>query len=146
MEHFGESSNVRCNCSLVIQQLCCVEKVDIPQNKWQSLGLQPCWDDEICLQVIIELVKSSVELEELIVYAGQSSRSEAYNEVLSSELSTYVMPQLKNVFILGYGKCCEGQLQLIELILRNAVVLEKLEITFERNRLTAAEELDFVKQ
>ncbi|KAH9615072.1 hypothetical protein KSS87_007574 [Heliosperma pusillum] len=140
------SSNVRCNCYLLIQQLCCVKKVDIPQNKWQILALQPWWDNGRCLQVIIELVKSSVELEELIVYAGQSSRSEGYNEVLSSELSTYVMPQLKNVIIHGYGKCCEGQLQLIELILRNAVALEKLEITFEENRLTAVEELDFVKQ
>ncbi|XP_074302811.1 F-box/FBD/LRR-repeat protein At2g04230-like [Silene latifolia] len=41
-------------------EFCCVKKVDIPQNKWRSLALQPWWDNERCLQVIIELAKSSV--------------------------------------------------------------------------------------
>ncbi|XP_074307292.1 F-box/LRR-repeat protein At1g55660-like [Silene latifolia] len=128
------------------EQLCFVEKVDIPQNKWQSLALQPWWDNERCLQAIIELVKCSVDLEELIVYTGLSPTSEVNNEVLGPELSSYVMPQLKNVSILGYGNCYECQFQLVELILRNAVVLEKLEIVFLKNRQTAVKKLDYVKQ
>ncbi|XP_074307285.1 F-box/FBD/LRR-repeat protein At5g56420-like [Silene latifolia] len=145
LRHFRDAESFTLS-SLAFEQLCCLKKVDILQNRWQILALLPWWDNGRCLQVIIELVKSSVDLETLIVDGGQSSRSEGYNEVLSSKLSTCVMPQLKNVSILGYGKCREGQLQLIELILRNAIVLEKLEITFEENRLTAVEELDFVKQ
>ncbi|KAH9604725.1 hypothetical protein KSS87_013492 [Heliosperma pusillum] len=91
--------------SQAFEQLCCVEKVDVPQNKWKSLALQPLWDNEKCLQVIIELVKSSVDLEELIIYAGQSSASEGNHEVLGSKLSTTCeMPLLKKVTIHGYGK------------------------------------------
>ncbi|XP_074302828.1 F-box/LRR-repeat protein At3g03360-like [Silene latifolia] len=132
--------------SLAFEEFCCVKKVDIPQNKWRSLALQPWWDNERCLQVIIELVKSSVDLEELVVYSGKSSGSEGNHEVLSSEISTScVIPLLKNVTIHGYGKCCECQLQLVEFILRNAVVLEKLVITSE-NQINAVEELDLVKQ
>ncbi|XP_074307286.1 F-box/LRR-repeat protein At3g26922-like [Silene latifolia] len=128
------------------KQLCCLKKVDILQNSWQSLSLQPRWDNERCLQVIIELMKSSVDLEELVVDAG-SSRSEDDDGVLSSELSTSCeMPLLKSVFIYGYGKCREGQLQLIEFVLRNAIILEKLVITCEENKLTAVEELEFLKQ
>ncbi|XP_074307284.1 FBD-associated F-box protein At4g10400-like [Silene latifolia] len=145
LRHFRDAELFKLS-SQAFKQLCRLKKVDFPQNRWQTLALQPRWDNERCLQVILELVKSSVGLEKLIIDHGVSSGSEGYNEVLGSELSTCVMPQLKNVIILGFGKCCEGQLQLIELILRNAVVLEKLEITFEENRLTAVDELDFVKQ
>ncbi|XP_074307291.1 F-box/FBD/LRR-repeat protein At2g04230-like isoform X2 [Silene latifolia] len=73
LRHFRDAE-VFTLSSLAFEQLCCVEKVDIPQNKWQSLALQPLWDNGKCLQVIIELVKSSVDLEELIIYSGQSSK------------------------------------------------------------------------
>ncbi|XP_074302810.1 F-box/FBD/LRR-repeat protein At2g04230-like [Silene latifolia] len=69
--------------SLAFEELCCVKKVDIPQNKWRSLALQPWWDNERCLQVIIELVKTSVDLEELVLYSGKSSASEGNHEVLA---------------------------------------------------------------
>ncbi|KAH9615070.1 hypothetical protein KSS87_007572 [Heliosperma pusillum] len=146
LRHFREAKVLTLS-SQAFEQLCCVEKVDVPQNKWKSLALQPLWDNEKCLQVIIELVKSSVDLEELIIYAGQSSASEGNHEVLGSKLSTTCeMPLLKNVTIHGYGKCREGQLQLVEFVLKNAVILEKLVITCEESQLTAVEELGFLKQ
>ncbi|XP_074307283.1 F-box/LRR-repeat protein At3g26922-like [Silene latifolia] len=146
LRHFRDAK-VFTLSSEAFEQLCCLEKVDIPQNRWLTLALQPWWDIERCLQVIIELVKSSEDLGELIIYSGESTASKGNHGVLSSELSTSCeMPLLKSVTILGYGTYREGQLQLIEFILRNAIILEKLVITCEENKLTAVEELEFLKQ
>ncbi|KAK9757559.1 hypothetical protein RND81_01G170700 [Saponaria officinalis] len=55
------------------KQFSSMNKVDFPHNSWKRLVLRPWWNHETCVQVILKLVKSSVKLEELIIYSGQSS-------------------------------------------------------------------------
>ncbi|KAK9757578.1 hypothetical protein RND81_01G171800 [Saponaria officinalis] len=111
------------------------------KNSWKRLVLEPWWNHERCIQVILKLVKSSVKLEELIIYSGQSSLSTSdWNPLLYPELSTTcIFPMLKTVTIHGFGKCCKGLLELVKVLLRGAVVLEKLVIN-------TVEEVNFAKQ
>ncbi|XP_074272721.1 F-box/FBD/LRR-repeat protein At5g56420-like [Silene latifolia] len=132
--------------SVAFKGISFIKKMEFPQNRWKRIVLHPQWNHERCLEVICMLIKSSINLEELIIYAGESSGN---CELFSPGLSTCVLPLLRTVTIHGnhgYEKWCEGQLQVIEFLLKNAVILEKLVITFGENKLTAVEKFDLVKQ
>ncbi|XP_074272708.1 F-box/FBD/LRR-repeat protein At5g56420-like isoform X2 [Silene latifolia] len=123
------------------------EKMEFSLNTWRRIVLHLEWNGERCLEVIFKLMKKSVNLKELIIYAGESSGDDC--ELLCPELTACVLPLLKTVTIHGnhgYKKWCEGQLQVIEFLLTNGVVLEKLVITFGKNKLTTVEKVDLVKQ
>ncbi|KAK9698260.1 hypothetical protein RND81_08G092100 [Saponaria officinalis] len=64
----------------------------------------------------------------------------------SEEISTCVMPLLKTVTIHCLKNCFVDQLKLSKLLLGNAIVLEKLVISFEKKQMTAVEENDLVEQ
>ncbi|XP_074272714.1 F-box/LRR-repeat protein At3g26922-like [Silene latifolia] len=122
------------------------KKMEFPQNRWKRIVLHPQWDRERCLQVICMLIGSSINLEELIICAGESPGK---CELACPKFHTCLLPLLKTVTIHGnhgYEKWCKGQLQVIEFLLRNAVVLDKLVITLGKSKLTTAEELDLIKQ
>ncbi|XP_074272686.1 F-box/FBD/LRR-repeat protein At5g56420-like [Silene latifolia] len=93
------------------EEISSVEKIEFPQNRWRRIVLNLEWTGERCLEVIFELMKKSVNLEELKIYAGESSGD---SQLLCSELTACVLPLLKTVTIHGnhgYKKWCEGQLQ-----------------------------------
>ncbi|KAK9757601.1 hypothetical protein RND81_01G173400 [Saponaria officinalis] len=120
-------------------------KINFPRNRWKRMVLQPCMYDEKRLQLTLELVKSSVKLEELIIDTEYACGIGTYE---SPELSTttYEMPLLKNVTIRHRGGFSKLHLQLVELLLGNAIVLEKLVITSQKNPLKAVDEINLVKQ
>ncbi|XP_074272695.1 uncharacterized protein LOC141596437 [Silene latifolia] len=123
------------------------EKMEFSLNTWRRIVLHLEWNVERCLEVIVKLMKKSVNLKELIIYAGESSGDDC--ELLCPELTACVLPLLKTVTIHGnhgYKKWCEAQLQVIEFLLKIGVVLEKLVITFGKNKLTTVEKFDLVKQ
>ncbi|XP_074272710.1 F-box/LRR-repeat protein At3g26922-like [Silene latifolia] len=129
------------------EKISSVEKMEFAHSRWKRIVLHPQWDCERCLEVICMLMKSSINLEELIIYAGESSGSKC--ELVCPKLYTCVLPLLKTVTIHGnhgYENWCKGQLQVIQFLLRNAVVLDKLVITLGKSELTTAEELDLIKQ
>ncbi|KAK9757568.1 hypothetical protein RND81_01G171100 [Saponaria officinalis] len=120
-------------------------KTKFPQTKWKRLVLWPCLNDDGSLEVILELMKSSVKLEELIIYNHPSSGEIAYGGLESSTTGAYLMTLLKKVTIHGCGGLSKAQLQLVEIVLQNAVLLEQLVIT-GMNQLKAVDELNLVKQ
>ncbi|KAK9757600.1 hypothetical protein RND81_01G173300 [Saponaria officinalis] len=131
-------------CDLFFQRLNLI-KTDYPQNRWKRLVLHPCWDKRRCLQIIFELVAASVKLEDLIIHSGYSS-GYVKTRLIWPEISTGVMPLLKTVTIHCKEDSFVGQLKLVELLLGNAIVLEKLVITFEKKQVTAVEKNNFVEQ
>ncbi|KAK9757580.1 hypothetical protein RND81_01G171900 [Saponaria officinalis] len=118
---------------------------DYPRNRWKRLVLHPCWDKRRCLQIIFELVAASVKLEDLIIHSEHSSGF-VKARLFLPEISTRVILLLKTVTIHCNKNCFVGQLKLVELLLGNAVVLEKLVITFEKKQVTAVENNNFVEQ
>ncbi|KAK9757593.1 hypothetical protein RND81_01G172800 [Saponaria officinalis] len=128
------------------QKLCWGKvKINFPRNRWKRMVLRPCMYDKKCLQRTLELLKSSVKLEELIIY---SEFARCIDEYESPQLSTTIceMPRLKKVTILRSGGFSKFHLQLVELLLGNAVVLEKLVITPHQNPLTVVDEMHLIKQ
>ncbi|KAK9757560.1 hypothetical protein RND81_01G170800 [Saponaria officinalis] len=119
-------------------------EIKFPRNKWKRLVLRPSWDVKRCVEVILEELKSSVKLEELILHYDLSlwQDDSEYGCVESSTTSTYVMPQLKKVTIHRWARFSKAQLQLIEIVLQNAVLLEQLVIPCKNRH----DELDFVEQ
>ncbi|XP_074270482.1 uncharacterized protein LOC141594242 [Silene latifolia] len=90
------------------ERISSIERLEFQQNRWKSIVLYPWCNCESCLEVIIKLIRSSVKMEELKIYAGQSLGE---CELLCSELSTCVMPLLKTVTIHenhGYEKWCKN--------------------------------------
>ncbi|KAK9757584.1 hypothetical protein RND81_01G172400 [Saponaria officinalis] len=122
-------------------------KIKFPRTKWKRLVLRPSWDVKRSIEVILELLKNSVKLEELILYYDLSPWQDdsGYGCVESSTTSTYVMPQLKKVTIHRWARFSKAQLQLVEIVLQNAVHLEQLVIRGNNSR-TTVDQLNFVKQ
>ncbi|XP_074272720.1 F-box/FBD/LRR-repeat protein At5g56420-like [Silene latifolia] len=129
------------------EEISSIKKMEFPQNRWKRIVLHPLWNCERCHEVICMLIKSSINLEELIICAGESPGTKC--ELVCPKFYTCVLPLLKTVTIYGnhgYQKWCKGQLQVIKFLLANAVVLDKLVITLGKSKLTTIEELDLVKQ
>ncbi|XP_074272692.1 F-box/LRR-repeat protein At3g26922-like isoform X1 [Silene latifolia] len=57
--------------SVAFKKICSIKKMELPQNRWKRIVLHPQWNRERCLEVICMLIKSSINLEELVIYAGE---------------------------------------------------------------------------
>ncbi|KAH9604726.1 hypothetical protein KSS87_013493 [Heliosperma pusillum] len=119
--------------------------------RWKrvELGLR-VWCQS-CLWGVYQLMRSSKDLEELTIHTTKkltlgspdiffSQGFHARTEFPPKDFSDPCeMSKLKTVTIHGYAKPWEHQLQLIEFLLKNATILEKLVIVpNQRSRLTAA--------
>ncbi|XP_074270782.1 putative F-box/LRR-repeat protein At5g02930 [Silene latifolia] len=127
-------------CLLALQKL----QKQCLQNRLKQIVLELYDLCESCFLGIRHLMRSSKYLEELIIYTTKDF--EASIDLQKDELSCpSVLPQLKTITVHCYGICWKSQLQLIEALLKSAIVLDKLVIVPMKHRLKDAEELEFIK-
>ncbi|XP_074307276.1 F-box/FBD/LRR-repeat protein At1g13570-like [Silene latifolia] len=163
LEKFSCSDVFQLSCNASEPFLHSIDDSRLLQIRWKRVVLHLCIFCQSCLLGIYHLMRSSIHLEELIIYTDTSLTNESVCNTPSLfsgldckdstdlplvELSNpCVMPKLRTVTLHGYGKACKHQLQLVEFLLRSATVLEKLVIVPNKSQLTLMEKLvklDFV--
>ncbi|KAL9247652.1 hypothetical protein vseg_021063 [Gypsophila vaccaria] len=146
-------TNLQClDCftgSLIMLNLsiCHLLSLCISLIQWKRIVLELPKFCQVCVIGIYHMMKSLRNLEELTIYTRKGFRVEAGTDLPRLEVSSPdVTPQLKTITLHGYGKSWRSQLQLVEFLLKGAAALEKLVIVPIKDRLEAAEELEFVKR
>ncbi|KAH9615570.1 hypothetical protein KSS87_005672 [Heliosperma pusillum] len=117
-------------------------------NRWKYVVLELNWLSNNYLLGIYQLMRSLKHLEELRIYA-KYWHCGASTALLPVDFSfPCVMPKLKSVTLHGYAKPWNHWLQLVQFVLRSATCLDELVIVPKKKyiRLTAADELEFVKR
>ncbi|XP_074307430.1 F-box/FBD/LRR-repeat protein At5g56420-like isoform X2 [Silene latifolia] len=144
-----------------LHRLDLIDDLHLLETTWKSLALELVLLCDNCLLGIYRLMRSLKHLEELIIYTTEettvssvcSTSSLCIHEDSEASLYTppfelpsdYVMPKLKTVTLHGLVKPWNRQLQLVEFLLKTAIILDKLVIAPSKRVLTEGEELEFVK-
>ncbi|XP_021759012.1 FBD-associated F-box protein At4g10400-like [Chenopodium quinoa] len=125
---------------------CGNSKLDLEDNnKWVRLSLRPRVHGSCLRNIICKLLKASQCLQTLIIYANGDYFCDC--NMLQRELSSpCVLKKLETITIHECEKPYKGLLQLIEFVLKSAVVLEKLVIRCSKDKLFSTEGLEFINQ
>ncbi|XP_021755429.1 F-box/LRR-repeat protein At3g26922-like [Chenopodium quinoa] len=125
---------------------CGNSKLDLEDNKWVRLSLRPRVHGSCLRNIICKLLKASQCLQTLIIYANGDYFCDC--NMLQRELSSpCVLKKLKTITIHECEKPYKGLIQLIEFVLKSAVVLDELVIRCSsKDTLFSTEGLEFIKQ
>ncbi|XP_074307644.1 F-box protein At4g09920-like [Silene latifolia] len=144
-----------------LHRLKLIDDLHLLEIRWKRLILELWVSCESCILGFYQLMRSSIHLEELIIYTSAEITSnsvfstsslcihqdlEARFDMPPLEFSSdCVMPKLKTVTLHGYVKPWNRQLHLVSFLLKAATILDKLVIVPTKHLLTRDEELEFVK-